>query len=128
MTIDNTGATHYTIYHNPKCSKSRATLALLEEHNITPTVVEYLNSPPSSASLKQILSLLGLAPREVMRRKESVYSDLNLDAEALTDSDLLEAITQHPILLERPIVVKRDQAGEYTAVIGRPPENILQLL
>ncbi len=128
MTIDNIGATHYTLYHNPGCSKSRATLALLGEHNITPTVVEYLNSPPSLETLKQILALLECKPREMMRRKENVYTDLNLDAEELSDSDLLQAITQHPILLERPIVVKRDQTGECTAAIGRPPENVLQLL
>ena len=128
MTIDNTGAAHYTLYHNPGCSKSRATLALLGEHNITPTVVEYLNNPPSLETLAQILALLKCQPREMMRRKESVYTDLNLDAEDMSDSELLTAITQHPILLERPIVVRQDQAGVCTAVIGRPPENILQLL
>ncbi|MCR9261180.1 MAG: arsenate reductase (glutaredoxin) [Pseudomonadaceae bacterium] len=128
MTIDNTGATHYTIYHNPKCSKSRATLALLEAHNITPVVVRYLDTPPSREILKQILLLLGLQPRDVMRRKESVYTDLNLDREALSENELLQAITQHPILLERPIVVKQDEAGANTAAIGRPPENVLKLL
>jgi arsenate reductase (glutaredoxin) len=128
MTIDNTGTAHYTIYHNPRCSKSRATLTLLAEHNITPTVVEYLDSPPSLETLKQILALLGCKPREIMRSKESVYADLNLDAEDLSDSDLLQAISQHPILLERPVVVKQDQAGVRTAAIGRPPENILPLL
>ena len=128
MTIDNTKAVQYTLYHNPGCSKSRATLALLGEHNITPTVVEYLNSPPSQETLGQILQLLRLKPRDIMRKKESVYTDLKLDAEDLSDTDLLQAIIEHPILLERPIVVKQDQAGVCTAAIGRPPENVLQLL
>lgn len=128
MTIDNTKAVHYTLYHNPSCSKSRATLALLGEHNITPNVVEYLNTPPSQETLSQIFLMLGLKPREVMRRKESIYTDLQLDAEDLDDEDLLHAIVQHPILLERPIVVKEDGDGLRTAAIGRPPENILQLL
>ena len=128
MTIDNTKAVQYTLYHNPGCSKSRATLALLGEHNITPTVVEYLNSPPSQETLSQILLLLGLKPRDIMRRKESVYADLNLDAAQLSDAELLQAIIQHPILLERPIVVRQDSAGLRAAAIGRPPENVLKLL
>ncbi|XOV84439.1 MAG: arsenate reductase (glutaredoxin) [bacterium] len=128
MTTDNAKATQYTIYHNPNCSKSRATLALLDEHNITPTVVDYRNSPPSKTALRELLALLKLKPRQIMRRKESVYADLNLDAEHLSDDDLLQVIEQHPILLERPIVIKEDASGQRAAAIGRPPENILQLL
>ena len=128
MTVDNTKAVHYTLYHNPNCSKSRATLALLGEHNITPTVVEYLNSPPSQETLSEILLMLGLKPRDVMRRKESIYTELKLDDDGLSDEDLLQAIIQHPILLERPIIVKQDAQGLRTAAIGRPPENILPLL
>ena len=112
-----------TIYHNPRCSKSRATLALLEEHGVAPRVVEYLSTPPDAATLKRLLDLLGLSPRELMRRKETAYSDLGLDDDTLGNDALIEAMIANPILIERPIVV----AGE-KAVIGRPPENVLALI
>lgn len=112
-----------TIYHNPRCSKSRATLALLEEHGVTPRIVEYLNTPPDAATLKRLLGMLGLSPRELMRRKEAAYSDLGLDDEDLGEDSLIEAMIAHPILIERPIVVAGDRA-----VIGRPPENVLELI
>jgi arsenate reductase len=112
-----------TIYHNPRCSKSRATLALLEEHGVTPNVVEYLSTPPDAATLKRLLDLLGLSPRELMRRKETAYSDLGLDDDALGEDALIEAMIANPILIERPIVVAGDRA-----VIGRPPENVLGLV
>jgi arsenate reductase len=112
-----------TIYHNPRCSKSRATLALLEEHGVTPNVVEYLSAPPDAATLKRLLDLLGLSPRELMRRKEAAYSDLGLDDDGLGEDALIEAMIANPILIERPIVVAGDKA-----VIGRPPENVLGLI
>ena len=112
-----------TIYHNPRCSKSRQTLALLEEQGISPTVVHYLDSPPDAATLKQLLAGLGLQPRELMRRKEAVYSELNLADAGLSDDELIAAMIANPILIERPIVV----AGERCA-IGRPPESVLEIL
>ncbi len=112
-----------TIYHNPRCSKSRATLALLEEHSVVPTVVEYLSTPPDPATLNRLLGMLGLSPRELMRRKEAVYADLGLGDDDLSDDALIEAMVANPILIERPIVVAGDRA-----VIGRPPENVLELI
>ena len=116
-------STETIIYHNPRCSKSRQTLALLEENGIAPTVVEYLNDPPDAATLQNLLSMLGLEPRELMRQKESVYADLDLSNPALGSDDLIAAMQANPILIERPIVVRGEQA-----VIGRPPENVLAIL
>ena len=113
----------FTIYHNPRCSKSRQTLALLEQHGVTPKVVEYLKTPLTIAELKIVLSKLKMSARQVLRDKEAVYKDLNLGDTTLSDSDLLTALQQNPKLLERPIVVHGDHA-----VIGRPPENVLSLL
>lgn len=121
-------AATYTIYHNPRCSKSRQTLALLEQHNITPSVIEYLSTPPDAATLAQLLSLLGLTPRELMRRKETVYAEANLSAETLSDAELIQAMIDAPILIERPIVVKQDDQHGAQAVLGRPPENVLALI
>lgn len=112
-----------TIYHNPRCSKSRATLQLLEEHGVQPTVVHYLETPPDVATLDRLLKLLGLEPRELMRRNEDEYQQAGLDNPALSRTQLLEAMINTPKLIERPIVVRGDQA-----VIGRPPENVLTLL
>ncbi len=112
----------FTIYHNPRCSKSRQTLALLTERGIEPDIVEYLHTPPSPATLKSLLAMLGLAPRELMRQKEAAYTEAGLSNPDLTDDQLIQAMTAHPILIERPIVVQGDRA-----VIGRPPENIEQL-
>ena len=112
-----------TIYHNPRCSKSRATLALLEEHGVTPRVVEYLSTPPDPATLKRLLGMLRLTPRELMRRKEAAYTELGLDDDDLGEDSLIEAMIANPILIERPIVVAGDKA-----VIGRPPENVLELI
>lgn len=112
------------IYHNPRCSKSRQTLALLEERGQTPKVVEYLKTPPDAATLKRILASLGMtSPRELMRRKEEVYKTLRLDDPALSDDQLIAAMVENPILIERPIVVAGDRAA-----VGRPPENVLELL
>ena len=113
----------FTIYHNPKCSKSRKTLELLRAAEIEPTIVEYLRSPPDVATLKDILSKLGISARELMRQKESEFADLQLDDPTLDDEALIAVMVDNPILIERPIVVCGNQA-----VIGRPPENINSLL
>ena len=112
-----------TIYHNPRCSKSRQTLALLQEHGVTTEVVEYLQTPPDTATLAKLGEMLSLAPREFMRHKEDAYRDNNLADNSLSDAELRQAIVDHPILLERPIVVCNGRAA-----IGRPPESVLELL
>ena len=113
----------FTIYHNPKCSKSRKTLELLRTAEIEPNIVEYLRNPPDAATLKDILTKLRISARELMRQKESTFTDLHLDDPSLNEEDLIAAMVDNPILIERPIVVSDDQA-----VIGRPPENIYSLL
>lgn len=113
-----------TIIHNPKCSKSRRALALLAEHNVQPDIVEYLNTPLTSAMLSDLRQALNVADvRAMMRANEAVYADLNLDDERVDQDALIAAIIEHPILLQRPIVTDGRQA-----VIGRPPENVLSLL
>ena len=112
-----------TIYHNPKCSKSRQTLEILKENNITPTIVEYLKTPPTADTLKTILGQLGMAPRDLMRKKEDIYSELKLDNPSLSDDDLIDAMVKHPILIERPIVLNNGKAA-----LGRPPEQVLEIL
>ena len=112
-----------TIYHNPRCSKSRQTLALLRERGIEPEVVEYLKTPPDAARLGALLDMLGLAPRDLMRRKEAPYKDLGLDDPTLGRDALIAAMVSNPILIERPIVV----AGP-KATLGRPPEAVLEIL
>ena len=113
-----------TIYHNPNCSKSRQTLALIEDAGITPNVVEYLQTPPDAKTLRALLNKLGeLSPRDIMRKAETVYADNNLADDTLSESALIQAMIAHPILIQRPIVVKGDKA-----IIGRPPENVLELL
>ena len=114
---------NYTIYHNPRCSKSRQTLALLEENSIAPEIVEYLQNPPDASALGQILGMLGLQPRELMRRKEAAYAENNLDEDTLSDEVLIQAMIDNPNLIERPIVVHDGRA-----VLGRPPENVLELI
>lgn len=112
-----------TIYHNPRCSKSRQTLALLQEHGIEPTIIEYLKTPPDAETLRRLLDALGLSPRELMRRKEKEYKELGLDDPSLSDDDLIQAMIEHPRLIERPIVVT-----DKGVAIGRPPENVLKVL
>ncbi|MSR16048.1 MAG: arsenate reductase (glutaredoxin) [Gammaproteobacteria bacterium] len=109
------------IYHNPRCTKSRATLALLIAHGIEPEIVEYLNDPPAVATLRRLLSALKMTAHAIVRSQEAPYTELNLAA--ADEATVLAAITQHPILLERPIVLRGNRAA-----IGRPPENILPLL
>lgn len=113
-----------TIYHNPRCSKSRQTLALLEENGITPDVVKYLEQTPSVDQLKVLLSQLGYSSaRDMMRTKETVYKELALGEESVTEQQLFEAMAENPKLIERPIVVKGDKAA-----MGRPPEQVLDIL
>lgn len=112
-----------TIYHNPRCSKSRATLQLLRDRGIEPRVVEYLKEPPSATELEEILRALGMEPRELMRRNEAVYKELGLDDEALTRKQLVAAMVEHPVLIERPIVRRARKAA-----LGRPPEQVLEIL
>lgn len=112
-----------TIYHNPKCTKSRATLQLLEARGIRPTVIEYLKTPPTKAEMERILALLNLEPRALMRKKEPEYSEANLDDPGLTRDTLIIAMLQRPKLIERPIVLANGKAA-----IGRPPENVLEIL
>lgn len=120
--------TTFTIYHNPKCSKSRQTLALLESHNITPSVVEYLGTPPDSDAISEMLDLLAVTPRDIMRPKEDAYIEANLDDTNLSDAQLINAMIEHPRIIERPIVVKYESGQAVAAIIGRPPENVLGLL
>ncbi|VXC95792.1 arsenate reductase (glutaredoxin) [Serratia oryzae] len=113
-----------TIYHNPRCSKSRETLALLEQQGITPKVVLYLETPPSVDELKKLLKELGFhSARELMRQKEEIYKELKLANENLSEEQLLQAMVANPKLIERPIVVKGSRAR-----IGRPPEQVLEIL
>ena len=112
-----------TIYHNPRCSKSRQTLALLRDKGEDPEIIEYLASPPDAATLREILSRLGLSPRDLLRKKEAPYKELDLADESLGDEALIAAMVAHPILIERPIVL----AGA-KAAIGRPPETVLSIL
>jgi arsenate reductase len=115
--------TSVTIYHNPRCSKSRQTLALLEAQGLQPTIIKYLETPPTAAQLQQILTLLALTPRQLMRTKEAEYQALQLDDPSKSDADLIAAMLATPKLIERPIVLANDKAA-----IGRPPENVLTIL
>jgi arsenate reductase len=110
-----------TLYHNTQCSKSRQTLALLQENGVDVSIIDYLKTPLTVAELESVAQKLGLEPRELMRHSESEYE--NFANENLTRQELLDAIVKHPRLLERPIAVT-----ETKAVIGRPPENVLSLL
>ena len=112
-----------TIYHNPRCSKSRQTLALLSDQGVEPTIVEYLDTPPDAATLKSIIKMLGIRPIDLIRKKEAPFKELNLDDKADDDDALIKAMVKHPILIERPIVVRGQQAR-----LGRPPEDVLEIL
>lgn len=115
--------TDLTLYHNPRCSKSRSALQLLEDRGLTPTIVLYLETPPDAAQLKSLLSKLGIGARALLRTGEDEYKTLNLADAALSDEQLVAAMAAHPRLIERPILIVGDKA-----VIGRPPENILEIL
>lgn len=112
-----------TIYHNPRCSKSRQTLKLLEEQGVEPRVVEYLRTPPDAETLTHLLSLLDMEARDLLRRKEAPYKELGLDDPGKGEAEIIAAMVAHPILIERPIVV-----GPKGAAIGRPPEQVLSVL
>lgn len=110
-----------TIYHNPRCNKSRQTLALLEERGVKPRIVEYLKTPPEAAELKRLLKLLGLSPRQLLRKKEA--AEAGLDKADLSDAELIAGMVKNPIVIERPIVVSGERAA-----LGRPPEAVLKIL
>ena len=114
---------NFTIYHNPRCSKSRQTLDILIKNKINPTVILYLQDPLSSSEIKNLLMKLNKRPRDILRKSEQEYKSLNLSNQELSDDELLEYIQKNPKLIERPIVTK-----ENLAVIGRPPENVINLI
>ncbi len=113
----------FTIYHNPRCSKSRATLALLQENGIDPDIVLYLQQAPAHETLRELISLLGIAPRDLIRTGEKEYAEHGLANPDLTDDELIEALHQFPILMQRPIVVANGKAR-----IGRPPESVTEII
>ena len=110
------------IYHTPRCSKSRQTLQLLRDKGVALNIVEYLKAPPSASEIKNILGMLKMSPRELLRKKEAPYGELGLADESLSEPELIEAMRADPVLIERPIVVSDGKAG-----LGRPPENALTL-
>ena len=112
-----------TIYHNPRCSKSRQTLALLEERGIQPNIVLYLENTPNQKQLKSLLSKLGISARDLMRTGVSEYKDNNLKDKDLSEAALITAMVKYPKLIERPIVVANGKAA-----LGRPPEKVLEIL
>jgi len=112
-----------TIYHNPHCSKSRQTLELLRAQNVQPTIIEYLKTPPSFDELKLVLNLLNLSARELIRSKETVYREKNLSNPDITENELIQVMIEQPILIERPIVIHNNKA-----ILGRPPEKVLEIL
>ena len=111
------------IYHNPRCSKSRQTLQLLQENGVNPEIIEYLKNTPSVSELSVIIKQLSITPRELLRKKETAYKENNLSDASLSDAQIIEAMYKNPSLIERPIVITENKA-----VIGRPPENALELL
>lgn len=117
-------ASHYRIYHNPRCAKSRQTLALLHDAGISPEILLYLETPPTSKVLATLVTQLGFdSPRQLLRTGEDTYKQLKLDAPGISDKTIIDTMIKHPKLIERPIVVKDNQA-----VIGRPPESVLKLI
>lgn len=112
-----------TLYHNPRCSKSRETLKLLQERGLEPEVREYLKDVPSVDELKAVLAALGISARELLRTKEAEYKEAGLEDASLSDEAIIEAMTRYPKLIERPILINGDRAR-----IGRPPEAVLEIL
>ena len=112
-----------TIWHNPRCSKSRQTLALLVDREIEPNVVLYLETPPDAKELDIVLTKLGQKPRDFMRKGEEAYKTLGLDNQNLTRDQLIDAMVVNPVLIERPVVINGDKAA-----VGRPPEDVLKIL
>jgi arsenate reductase (glutaredoxin) len=115
--------TDLTLYHNPRCSKSRAALELIESKGHTPTIVRYLETPPDTQTLSGLINKLGIQPRALLRTGEDAFRELGLADESLSDAQLIDAMAAHPKLIERPILIAGDKA-----VIGRPPERVLELL
>ncbi len=111
------------MYHNPRCSKSRQTLELLQDNGIKPVIVLYLETPPDASQLTSIIGKLGISPRQLLRKGEQAYKDNNLKDPTLSEEQLIAAMCQHPKLIERPIVIHGEQAK-----IGRPPESVLEIL
>ncbi|MBU2887391.1 arsenate reductase (glutaredoxin) [Gilvimarinus agarilyticus] len=111
------------LYHNPRCSKSRQALSLLEERSVSPQIIKYLDETPSVSELAEVIKKLGITPRELLRKGEAAYKELNLADPALSDQHIIQAMQQNPKLIERPIAIVGNKA-----VIGRPPENVLELL
>lgn len=112
-----------TLYHNPRCSKSRGALELLEARGLAPTVVRYLDTPPSAAELRELLAKLGMSAHQLLRTGEEEYQTLGLADTSLSEEQLIEAMATHPRLIERPILIVGDKA-----VVGRPPEKVLEIL
>jgi arsenate reductase len=111
-----------TIYHNPRCGKSRAALAILAEHGVEPVVVEYVKNPPTIDDLRAILKKLGMTAGQIVRKGEDIYRE-KFSSKAMSDEQWLDALVQYPVLIERPIVIKDNRA-----LVGRPPEKVLELL
>jgi arsenate reductase (glutaredoxin) len=112
-----------TIYHNPRCSKSRQALQLLQDNHLEPEVIEYLKNPPSAKEMTEILKSLNLHPRDLMRKQEEIYKTLQLDNPKLTNQQLITALVTYPILIDRPIIIRQNKA-----IIARPPEKVLEIL
>jgi arsenate reductase len=111
------------IYHNPKCSKSRETLQILQDNNIDPEIIDYLADPPTAHELNKIIAMLGVSARDLMRSTEPAHKEANLDDDSLSDDDIIAAICEYPALLQRPIVVSGNKA-----IIGRPPVRVLEII
>lgn len=112
-----------TIYHNPRCAKSRATLEILTSRGIQPAIIEYLKHPPSEATLRELVKLLGVTPRELVRSQEPEFTQAGLDDPSCSDAEIIRALARFPRLIERPIVVNGRKAA-----LGRPPENVTRIL
>ncbi len=112
-----------TIYHNPRCSKSRQTLEILNQQDVDVEIIEYLKTSPDADTLKQILSYLNIPARGLLRKGESAYKEAGLDDTNLSEDELVAAMVEHPVLIERPVVVNNGKAA-----IGRPPESVLDIL
>lgn len=113
----------FSILHNPRCSKSRQTLELLQENGVEPTIVKYLETPPSEAQISDIVKLLGVSPRDILRKKEAEYKASGLDNQDLSDKEVIALMVEYPKVIERPIVF-----SDKAAAVGRPPENVLSII
>ena len=113
----------FSILHNPRCSKSRQTLELLQENGVEPTIVKYLETPPSEHEIRNIVKLRGVSPRDILRKKEAEYKEAGLDNADLNDDQVISLMVQYPKVIERPIVY----SGK-AAAVGRPPENVLNII